>query len=393
MIKLGNNASARLAGAVNIFSTSIALNASEVGGFPSLDDGEWFPMTLTDSSGNMEIVKVTERNANIFTVVRAQESTTAKEFTSGTRAEVRMTAIVAKTLQDDTAALAVAVDSKDAAVLAGAASSAASMDALLSTALQAIMDSKDAALHATVTSEIATAKTQAQAYSDAALAAAVTALADPAGTIKMWLLSTAPSGWQFCFGQALSRTTNAALFAAIGTTYGTGDGSTTFNVPDLRGRVAAGRDDMGGTAANRLTTGGSGVDGATLGAAGGAENVTLTAAQLAAHAHTASTTITTASAGTPAGSISSDGGHNHSLAAGQFSNTAGSAGFFTRGTSAIGGAVPTLTTDGSHNHTFTGSGLAAHGHPASTTVNNSTGGGSAHNNVQPTLVINFVIKI
>jgi len=64
---------------------------------------------------------------------------------------------------------------------------------------------------------------------------------------------TAPTGWFLCYGQAVSRTTYAALFTAIGTTYGTGDGSTTFNLPDLRGRTIAGVDDMGGSAASRLT--------------------------------------------------------------------------------------------------------------------------------------------
>lgn len=72
------------------------------------------------------------------------------------------------------------------------------------------------------------------------------------GTVLPFAGSAAPIGWLLCYGQAVSRTTYANLFAAIGTAYGAGDGSTTFNVPDLRGRVAAGKDDMGGTAASRL---------------------------------------------------------------------------------------------------------------------------------------------
>ena len=78
----------------------------------------------------------------------------------------------------------------------------------------------------------------------------------------------------FPFGQALSRTTYAALhalFASAGYPYGSGDGSTTFNLPDLRGRGLFGKDDMGGSAANRITAGGSGITGTALGAAGGAE--------------------------------------------------------------------------------------------------------------------------
>ena len=97
----------------------------------------------------------------------------------------------------------------------------------------------------------------------------------PAGLVLPFAGATAPDGFLLCYGQAVSRSTYADLFAAIGTTYGAGDGSTTFNLPDLRGRVAAGKDDMGGGAANRLTGGGSGIAGTTLGAAGGAETQTL----------------------------------------------------------------------------------------------------------------------
>lgn len=67
----------------------------------------------------------------------------------------------------------------------------------------------------------------------------------PSGVVLPFAGSTAPSGWLLCFGQAVSRTTYASLFAAIGTAFGVGDGSTTFNLPDMRGRVPGGKDDMG----------------------------------------------------------------------------------------------------------------------------------------------------
>lgn len=76
--------------------------------------------------------------------------------------------------------------------------------------------------------------------------------------------------------------THTAIFAP----WGFGDNSTTFNVPDLRGRAGVGRDDMGGTAASRITTAGSGISGVSLGDAGGTQTHTLTTAQLAAHTHT-----------------------------------------------------------------------------------------------------------
>lgn len=90
----------------------------------------------------------------------------------------------------------------------------------------------------------------------------------PIGSIVAYAGSSAPTGWVLCDGAALSRTTYATLFAAVSTNFGTGDGSTTFNVPDLRGRVLVGKDDMGGVAANRVTTGNEGLDGGTLAAAG-----------------------------------------------------------------------------------------------------------------------------
>lgn len=97
--------------------------------------------------------------------------------------------------------------------------------------------------------------------------------------------TTAPSGWLLCYGQAVSRNTYAKLFAVIGTTYGTGDGTTTFNLPDLRGRVPVGKDNMGGTAAGRMTAAGAGVDGNTLGASGGSQTHTLTESQMPTHSH------------------------------------------------------------------------------------------------------------
>src|SRR5215470_6648830 len=97
----------------------------------------------------------------------------------------------------------------------------------------------------------------------------------PLGGMIEFTGTTAPnSAFVLPFGQAISRTTYASYFAMVGTTYGAGDGSTTFNVIDKRGRVSAGKDDMGGSAAGRLTAA-TGNFGITLGGAGGAETVTL----------------------------------------------------------------------------------------------------------------------
>jgi microcystin-dependent protein len=102
----------------------------------------------------------------------------------------------------------------------------------------------------------------------------------PPGTIIDFAGGTAPTGYLLCNGQAVSRTQLSRLFAAIGTTWGAGDGSTTFNLPDLRGRATFGRDNMGGAAANLITVAGGNIDGTVLGNFGNLQNITIATANL-----------------------------------------------------------------------------------------------------------------
>jgi microcystin-dependent protein len=183
-----------------------------------------------------------------------------------------------------------------------------------------------------------------------------TMLRVPAGSVMPFAGATPPDGWLFCYGQAVSRASYSDLFAAIGTTYGAGDGSTTFNVPDLRGRVAAGKDDMGGGVAGRITgSGQAGINGTTLGAAGGAQDNTLDTTRIPAHSHGYS-----------------DPGHAHSFLQGDttpasFTGRAGEG-------------------DGNNQYfnstTASGVGIAI----------SNTGGGGAHNNTQPTIILNHIIS-
>jgi microcystin-dependent protein len=169
----------------------------------------------------------------------------------------------------------------------------------------------------------------------------------PSGAMMSYAGISEPSGWLFCDGRAINRVTYAALFAAIGTTYGPGDGSTTFNIPDLRGRVLAGKDNMGTMgSANRLTTAGSGVNGTVLGATGGAETITLVESEMPAHYHL-------------------DG--------------------YVNGTSTSSGSYGSTVAAATNDMDFAGTGTA---HPNTSTV----GGGQPHDNVQPTLVANTIIK-
>ena len=183
---------------------------------------------------------------------------------------------------------------------------------------------------------------------------ALTAASLPAGVIAPYAGTSAPTGYLLCYGQAVSRSTYSSLFSAISTTYGSGDGSSTFNVPDLRGRVVAGQDDMGGSSANRLTDQTGGLNGDTLGDTGGSETHTLTNSQLPEHTHLPLRTGEANNAsGTSVEGLSRSGTGSAATTASDYSGTAGEM-----------------------------------VNPDRTAV---TGGG-AHNNVQPTIILNYIIK-
>lgn len=144
----------------------------------------------------------------------------------------------------------------------------------------------------------------------------------PTGMLAGFAAATPPSGWAICDGSAISRSTYSALFAVIGTTWGGGDGSTTFNLPNFRGRALIG---VSGSHA--------------LASTGGAESVTLSVGQLPAHSHTVT-----------------DPGHVHASVVAASTNTAGAAAGavtagstssattgITLGNTGSGDAVPTIS--------------------------------------------------
>ena len=188
----------------------------------------------------------------------------------------------------------------------------------------------------------------------------------PIGGLMDFIGSTAPnSSFVFPYGQAISRTTYATLFALVGTTYGSGDGSSTFNIPDLRGRVIAGKDDMGGSAASRLTSSYFGTSAAALGAVGGGESHTLTLAQLP--------TITSVNASQ---AISVTSTASNVLQGSPVATTVGTGGF-TRDTIVNPATVSAITSTANNSISVTSNGTS----------------GNAHRTVQPTIICNKLLRI
>ena len=156
------------------------------------------------------------------------------------------------------------------------------------------------------------------------------------GTIQMWPTAAAPTGYLLCTGSAVSRTTYAALFAVLGTTFGAGDGSTTFNLPNYTNRMPYGT---------------------TVGSTGGSAD-----AIVVSHTHTATSTVT-------------DPGHNHTVNLAVVSSspdTINGSGGFPRGSSTTGTSTTGITV---------------------ATTNASTGVSGTNANLPPYLGINFIIKV
>lgn len=184
-------------------------------------------------------------------------------------------------------------------------------------------------------------------------------LGDAPGTIKVWLTNTAPEGYVLLHGQACTTgvsTPVRTLLLAASSPFGSSGGDPLL--PDLRGRVVIGQDDMGGVSANRITTAGAGFDGDTLGATGGAETHTLVLDEL------------------PTGI---EGETSDDAVSIQYIRTELSS-------SAAGGGIPGFVRQVNTGSDFVDT--ETHGHDV--TINNT--GDEAHKNVQPSIVLNFIMK-
>lgn len=348
-----NNAYSTLASGINNVATTITLATGTGSRFPTITGSDYFFATLINTSNQLEIVKVTARSTDTLTVVRGQDNTTARAYSTGDRIEMRVTA----------------------GLLAAVRDSVAPADGGVTTAKLA-------------DSAVTTAKIADSAVTLAKIAAAVQQLLIPTGAIQAYAGSAAPTGWLLCSGGTIGSASSGGslranadtqtLFELLWNTFGNtqlpiytsagvvstrGANATTdftankrLAIPDLRGRVIAGFDSMGGSSADRLTNQSGGLDGDILGASGGVETHILSEAQLPAHKHL------------------------------MFADTNPSDGSPT--ISNIQQATRGNSTGGSGSYVMNGTTLAA-----TLGLTASAGSGTAHNNVQPTIVMNYIIKL
>ena len=185
------------------------------------------------------------------------------------------------------------------------------------------------------------------------VAPAISGSVAPLGSGKLWFLDTDPPETDYLIadGRAISRTTYAAHFARVGTTYGVGDGSTTYNLPDFRGRVP-----LGGNNASLPNAKNATYATRSLAATPGAETHVLATSELPSHTHTLT-----------------DPGHFHASNSGSFVTSTAGADAGTTGTN--------YRTEANTASVTTGVTIA------------NTGSGGAHENMQPSLVCNIIIKV
>lgn len=244
-----NHFNATLATSIGSSDTVLTLNLTD-SYTPAIPSDSRMPLTLLDSTNPaaFEVVYCTAATGTQFTVIRAMESTTAISWSAGISVIGPPTGGSQQLLTQ--AGYAPPWSSTIATQIGGYQ-------------LNALVQDSSGVLWRSTAADNYTQPGTLNATWVFANSGAV-----PVGSVLDFCGTTAPDGWVLAYGQAVSRTTYAALFAVLGTLYGAGDGSTTFNLPDCRGRALIGQDNMGGAAAGRVTSA-SGITATSIAATGG----------------------------------------------------------------------------------------------------------------------------
>lgn len=370
MVKWKNQAAGTLGGNILAGDTSIPLSAGHGARFPATSSEDWFIATLRDSSNNLEIIYVQARTVDTLgTVVRGQDGTTARAYSTGDAIELRWANADVLGFQDDavTGPTASGTDTYTAnlritpkAYNTGQvyAVNIANPNATPTPTLNlSAMGAKTIKRRGGIQVAVGDVNGLCMfAYDGTDMIIMNPAGGDePPGTVAMTARATAPTGWLLIDGPTTaSRTTDVALFTAIGTTYGVGDGATTFNLPPMSGRSPVG------------AGAGTGLTARAAAAVGGEETHVNTLAESAAHTHAVTGTT---------GGQSADHTHSYVQPSGQV------AAYGTGGDPAVNNSGGGTTGGSSVDHTH-----------ALTGTTDSKGGGGAHNTMHPFLVMPFMIK-
>lgn len=287
-IQFVNHFSGKIAEAINASDTVITLDLTDSAA-PTISSDGLVPLTIMDSSNPaaFEVVYLSAVSGTQFTVKRGMEGSTALSWAAGSSVIAPPTAGTQQLMTQ--AGYAPTWSSSIASAIGGYQKYAVVTDSY------------------GVTWQSQYDNNYAQPGSNTNSWTRFLGGMSPVGSLMDYAGAQPPSGWMVCDGRALPRDTYSALFQSIGTYWGSGDGSTTFNIPDLRGRVTVGADNMGGAAANRVSAAGSGVDASSIGAVGGSQ-------YMQAHAHGINDPGHTHSISDPGHSHGvNDPGHNHSF--------------------------------------------------------------------------------